>query len=235
MLTAEVLALTTRVDRQVAARTPPVRVVVSVLTWSLPRNTLNLCSDQRASTSGDSSRDSSFAGVMHLAADDRRQSVGRPTFPETSPWLVPARLRQRPAGECQDLPHRPGGSGRRDRESLCLRLTLRVVAHTRPGRSGRVGGSVGCDAHRDSDRVLVDVQSPAGPSVSCELSVLAVGHRRPIWATSSRCHSVLDPGSAVCRRAGLRGQLERRWRRDGVGQILTMQAPVLTALRAHDV
>jgi hypothetical protein len=42
MLTAEVLALTTRVDRQVAAKTPPVRVVVvSVLIWTLPRSTSN--------------------------------------------------------------------------------------------------------------------------------------------------------------------------------------------------
>jgi hypothetical protein len=34
MLTADVLALTTRVDKQVAANTPPVRVFVSVLIWN---------------------------------------------------------------------------------------------------------------------------------------------------------------------------------------------------------
>jgi hypothetical protein len=36
MLTAEVLALTTRVDKQVAARTPPVRFFVSVLICTTP-------------------------------------------------------------------------------------------------------------------------------------------------------------------------------------------------------
>ena len=55
MLTAEVLAFTTSVDRQVAARTPPVRVFISVLIWSLRRNTSSPKLNQLTSALCDSS------------------------------------------------------------------------------------------------------------------------------------------------------------------------------------
>ena len=55
MLTAEVLALTTRVDKQVAANTPLVRVFVSEVIWDLRRDTRSCKPDQWVSAWCDSS------------------------------------------------------------------------------------------------------------------------------------------------------------------------------------
>jgi hypothetical protein len=75
MLTAEVLALTTRVDKQVAAKTPPVRVVVSVLIRTLPRSASNTEPEQWGTTSGDTSmRLLSCWRGRHSAGDHRSQS-----------------------------------------------------------------------------------------------------------------------------------------------------------------
>jgi hypothetical protein len=80
MLTADVLALTTRVDKQVAAKTPLVRVLVSVLTWRHRRSSPDRKLGHRTGASSHSSARLSSARLLtgrtrDIEADDKATTI----------------------------------------------------------------------------------------------------------------------------------------------------------------
>jgi hypothetical protein len=75
MLTADVLALTTRVDKQVAAKTPLVRVFVSVLTWRHRRSSPNRQLSHRTGASSHSSARLLTGRTWDIEADDKATTI----------------------------------------------------------------------------------------------------------------------------------------------------------------